>query len=94
MTESAQSRRTGGDFFVVRAQRGTWWVSLVMARSIEESLDAKPEPNWIVFVDLTGARVRVARQSLLAIEQCTAEQRRELRTLYALVDSEERTEEP
>lgn len=64
-----------GDYFIVHARHEWWRVSTVMARFIEQVLDADPRPRWVVFVDLVGSRVRTKVDDVTHIEQCTAEQR-------------------
>jgi hypothetical protein len=65
----------GEDYFVLSTRYDTWYVSAVMCRAIEESLDADPKPEWITFVDLTGARIRTQARAVETIAQCSAEQR-------------------
>jgi hypothetical protein len=43
----------------VSTRSADWYVSTVMTRAIEECLDAEPQPRWVTFVDLTGARARM-----------------------------------
>ena len=45
------------DYFLVVAHFEEWYVSREMAQAIEASLNETRQ--WVVFVDLTGARVRV-----------------------------------
>ena len=63
------------DYFFVAARYESWWVSREMAQAIEASLGEVPAPQWVMFVDLTGARVRVRTRLIEYIYQCTAEQR-------------------
>src|SRR5438093_2807808 len=46
------------DYFLVVAHFEEWYVSREMAQAIEASLNQTPAPQWVMFVDLTGARVR------------------------------------
>lgn len=60
------------DYFLVVTQLELWYVSRDMAQAIEASLSESPVPEWITFVDLTGARVRVRARRIECIYQCTA----------------------
>ncbi len=71
-----EERRTGpGDYFVVSAEGGIWYVSTQMARFIGAALDATPPVRWVKFVDLTGARVCVRVREIGCVYQSTADQR-------------------
>jgi hypothetical protein len=63
------------DYFLVIASVENWCVSREMAQAIEASLNQEPVPQWVTFVDLTGARIRVRTRLIGCIHQCTAEQR-------------------
>src|SRR5260370_8830567 len=63
------------DYFLVVAHFEEWYVSREMAQAIEASLNQTPAPQWVMFVDLTGARVRVRTRLIEYVYQCTAEQR-------------------
>ena len=63
------------DYFLVMAAPDDWCVSREMAQAIEASLNQEPVPEWVTFVDLTGARIRVRTRLISCIHQCTAEQR-------------------
>ena len=63
------------DYFLVVTTSECWYVSRDMAQAIEASLSESPVPEWVMFVDLTGARVRVRARRIECIYQCTAEQR-------------------
>jgi hypothetical protein len=63
------------DYFLVVTHVEWWYVSRDMAQTIEASLSESPVPEWVTFVDLTGARVRVRARRIECIYQCTAEQR-------------------
>ena len=63
------------DYFLISAHYEEWYVSREMAQAIEASLNGAPAPTWVVFVDVTGARVRVRTRLIWYIYQCTAEQR-------------------
>ena len=63
------------DYFLIVTQLELWYISRDMAQAIEASLSESPVPEWVVFVDLTGARVLVRARRIECIYQCTAEQR-------------------
>ncbi|HET9710065.1 MAG TPA: hypothetical protein VFP39_17315 [Gemmatimonadales bacterium] len=63
------------DYFLVVTASEWWHVSRDMAQAIEASLGESPVPEWVTFVAITGARVRVRARRIECIYQCTAEQR-------------------
>lgn len=63
------------NYFLVVTRIEWWAVSREMAQAIEASLGESPVPEWVMFVDLTGARVRARARYIEYIYQCTAEQR-------------------
>jgi hypothetical protein len=63
------------DYFLVVAHFAAWYVSREMAQGIETALNQTPAPQWVTFVDLTGARVRLRARLIEYICQCTGEQR-------------------
>lgn len=81
------------DYFVVSTQAFAWFVSREMARAVEASLNEAPAPRWVVFVDLTGARVRLRTRLVECVCQCTAEQR-ELERAFFRARRAERKADP
>ena len=73
--EQPGRRELPGDYFIVVTHIEWWAVSREMAQTIEASLGESPVPEWVMFVDLTGARVRARSRTIEYIYQCTAEQR-------------------
>ena len=61
------------EYFIVIGEYCTWYVSTPMATFIEECLDAGAE--WVKFVDLTGARIRLRTRMINYITQYSADQR-------------------
>ena len=61
------------EYFVVIGEYCTWYVSTPMAKFIEECLDTGAE--WVKFVDLTGARIRLRTRMINYITQHSADQR-------------------
>lgn len=80
------------DYFVVVAQYGVWHVSREMAQAIEATLNEAPAPGWVMFVDLTGARVRVRARLIEYVYQCTAEQRALARAFHRARQAERKAE--
>src|SRR5437867_11620232 len=70
------------DYFLVVAHFEEWYVSREMAQGIEASLNQTPAPQWVMLVDLTGARVREGTMLIVYIDQCTAEQSALVRVFY------------
>lgn len=64
-----------GDYFVLETVYSMWYLSVEMARAIDRQLATTPLPEWTVFVDLAGARVRLRTSRIESLAQCTAEQR-------------------
>jgi len=73
--EQARQPEPPADYFVVETNTTAWYVSREMAQAVEAMLAQSPPPQWVTFVDLTGARVRLRTRLLEVICQCTAEQR-------------------
>lgn len=80
------------DYFLVVAHFEEWYVSREMAQAIEASLNQTPAPRWVMFVDLTGARVRVRTRLVEYIYQCTAEQRALARAFHRARSAERKAE--
>jgi hypothetical protein len=70
-----------GDYFVLVAEDSCWYISAEMARTVDACLAADPAPEWAVFVDLAGARVRLRTRRIEYLVQSTAEQRATRREL-------------
>jgi len=81
-----------GDFFVVSTEGDTWCVSTEMARHIDACLEADPMPRWVVFVDVTGARVRVRSDRIESLTQRSVEQRAISRTFERMAMEERRAD--
>jgi hypothetical protein len=77
--ESADESPSAGDYFVLEGQFFTWYLSAEMAGAVDRDLSATPLPEWTIFVDLSGARIRVRTSRIQSLVQCTAEQRDALR---------------
>jgi hypothetical protein len=73
--EPAGELPDAGDYFVLETPFSSWYLSVEMARAVDRDLTATPLPEWTVFVDLAGARVRLRTSRVESLVQCTAEQR-------------------
>lgn len=80
------------DYFLVVARFEAWFVSREMVQAIEAALNLTPAPQWVMFVDLTGARIRVRSRLIEYIYQCTAEQRSLARAFYRARKAERKAE--
>lgn len=80
------------DYFLVVTHAEWWYVSRLMAQAVEASLNESPVPEWVTFVDLTGARVRVRVRLIESIYQCTAEQRALARAFQRARQAERKAE--
>jgi hypothetical protein len=87
-----RSRNDLGDFFVVSTEWDNWCVSTEMARHIDACLDVDPLPKWIMFVDVTGARIRVRGTSIESLTQRSREQRARGRAFERLAREERRAD--
>ncbi|HET8650059.1 MAG TPA: hypothetical protein VFL95_08465 [Gemmatimonadales bacterium] len=74
--EQPQRAPSVGDYFVLETNDACWYVSTAMARTIDADLAREPLPEWITFVDLVGARIRVRAACIEALSQMSSEQRR------------------
>ena len=73
--EAAGEPPNAGDYFVLETTFSAWYLSAEMARAVDRDLNASPLPEWTVFVDVTGARVRLRTVRIESLVQCTADQR-------------------
>jgi hypothetical protein len=81
-----------GDYFVLDAEGSCWYLTAGMARAVDVELAADPAPEWITFVDLVGARVRLRTRRIESLAQCTAEQRSGLRAFHRRMEQERKSE--
>jgi hypothetical protein len=63
------------DHHIVATTQFSYIVSPVMARHIERELDRRPRRQWIRFVDVSGARIRIRASLIEGLEQSSAETR-------------------
>lgn len=80
------------DFFVIETLYGSWLVSTEMAYAVDAVLARRRLPEWVTFVDLSGARVRLRSRAVIALTQSTADQRAERRALVRALEEEEAAE--
>ncbi len=90
--EEGSAEITAGSYFVVTGAHFSAWVSTEMARHIEACLDATPRPEWIAFVDLSGARIRLRSGQIQSICQSTVEQRQVYRDLWRALQQEKQAD--
>src|SRR3712207_9355373 len=79
--ERAGEQPGAGDYFVLETPFSCWYLSVEMARAVDRDLMTTPLPEWTVFVDLAGARVRPRTSRTGSPVQCTADQRAASRSL-------------
>lgn len=77
-----------GDYFVLETPFSIWYLSVDMARAVDRDLTATPLPEWTVFVDLAGARVRVRTNRIESLVQRTAGQRAACREFHRRLKQE------
>lgn len=90
--EGEHAAPSAGDYFIVYGEHFCWYVSTAMARLVEDALTAVPPEEWVVFVDLTGSRVRLRTRGIEYVVQCTAEQRAEERRHFRLLKRERKAD--
>ena len=73
--EPAENPAGVGDYFVLYAEGASWYFSVEMARAVDRELAGTPLPDWTVFVDVAGSRIRVRTRRIEYLIQCGAEQR-------------------
>jgi hypothetical protein len=64
-----------GDFYEIRAEFLTWYISVETAVRIGRQLDRRWRPRWIKFVDLHGSRVWVRADTVFHLAESTGLQR-------------------
>ena len=83
--QSPQGVRAAGDFYEIRAEFRSWYISTETAVRISDQLDRRWRPRWIKFVDVHGARVWVRGDSVFHLAESTGLQRlRELELDFML----------
>lgn len=81
------------EYFEVVAGDTGWLVSRRMVQAIEAELQLPSPPAWLTFVDLSGARVRLAARALDSITQSSPEIRATRRSYRTTCHLEEDPEE-
>ena len=76
------------DYFLVVTRDEAWPVSREMAMAVEAMLREVPTPEWMMFVDVTGARVRMRTRLIECVRQSTSEQRALMRAFWRARDAE------
>ena len=76
------------DYFLVVTHDEVWPVSREMAMAVEATLREVPTPQWVTFVDVTGARLRMRTRLIHCVRQSTAEQRALNRAFWRARDAE------
>ncbi len=76
------------DYFLVVTHDEVWPVSREMAMAVEATLREVPTPQWVTFVDVTGARLRMRARLIHCVRQSTAEQRALNRAFWRARDAE------
>jgi hypothetical protein len=95
MAEAQESREARerlpvpSTWFYVVARLRHWKVSREMAAHIERAMVAQPMPHWVVFVDITGSRVRLRTELIEYVAQSTADQRRVYREVTSALEAED-----
>ncbi|HEU4563880.1 MAG TPA: hypothetical protein VFS05_04485 [Gemmatimonadaceae bacterium] len=75
VTEAQGDEQPYGDFVVVSGEFGAVCVTRETAGEIERQLDRLRRPEWIVFSDRVGSRIRVRACAIRAICESTEAQR-------------------
>jgi hypothetical protein len=81
-----------GDYFVLSTREANWYLSPAMAQVVERELVRAGPDEWVTFVDLTGARIRVRAGLVQYLAQCYTENRAEERRFWRNHKRETRAE--
>src|SRR5688572_8716478 len=82
------------EYYLLIARRCNYPISVVMLRHVERELNRWPQPRWITFVDLAGARIRLRSTVIEGFEQSSPETRAWQRRVIAEWINEEEKESP
>jgi hypothetical protein len=69
--EEEEEERPPGDYYVVSAEFGTYFVSAETAARLGRALDRPWLPRWVKFTDLSGARVWARASGIESIQEST-----------------------
>ena len=81
-----------GDFHVVSGAFGAVSVTADTARAIEQALDRRRPPRWLVFQDRSGSQIRVRTRDVRAVCESTTAQRSYDRRMERAREREDRAE--
>ena len=76
------------DYYELRGECYTWYISPEMAVRITQQLERRWRPRWIKFVDLYGARVWMRSDSVVHLTESTGLQRVRERDFEAMLTQE------
>lgn len=71
-----------GDYFVLCTREANWYLSTAMARVVERELNLAGPDDWVTFVDIHGARIRLRAGLVQYLAQCFATNRAEERRFW------------
>lgn len=84
---------TPGNYYEVKGEFYTWYVSAETAVEIGKQLERRWRPRWIKFVDLHGARVWARGDSIFHLTESTERQRFRQRELSFMLSKERQAED-
>ena len=79
-------------YFVVITKWESWCVSTAMARFVEECLDVRRPEEWVKFVDLSGARVRLRVAEIMSVAESSPDQRASYRAFTRRLNRERKAD--
>jgi hypothetical protein len=84
---------TPGNYYEVKGEFYTWYVSAETVVQIGQQLERRWRPQWIKFVDLHGARVWVRGDAIFHLTESTERQRFRQRELSFMLSQERQAED-
>ena len=78
------------DWFELEARGYTYVVTFDTALHVKLAIDQYPQPEWVEFTDLFGARQCVRSQDVFRISESTPKTRAAVRTFLRARESEEK----
>jgi len=81
------------DWFELEARGSTFVVTFDTALHVKRAIDQYPQPEWVEFTDLFGAKQCVRSQDVFRISESTANTRAAVRTFLRARHSDEKGDE-
>ena len=82
------------DWFELEARGYTYVVTFDTALRVKLAIEQYPQPEWVEFSDLFGAKQCVRSQDVFRISESTPKTRAAVRTFLRARQTEEKTDDP